>query len=274
MTTKASIYLVPVDFTPASISSTKFAVNMANNEIDEIYLLHIIKSDNDRKEAEQIMKDFVEQHAGEHKNVKTRIVEGKLVEEIEQAAKILATDLIILGTHCISGIGKLFNSYAFKIVENSPVPLIIVQEEAVFKPIKKVVMTIDLERESIQIMDMAAHIGKLFNSEIILVAKTQDDPYFRSRRDVNIQVCHKYLNDRNVAHSIEFVDGKDFIENIFELCKEKNADMLAATYYQQHVHLFTDSFVRTLANNELHIPLLTMDEETTHSGGQFGAMFG
>jgi hypothetical protein len=135
-------------------------------------------------------------------------------------------------------------------------------------------MTIDLDRGSIQILKMAVQMSKLFNSEIILVAAEQTDPYFKSKRDVNLTVCNKYLTEHKVVHSIEYVEGKHFVENIFKLCKEHNADMLAATYYQQHVHIFTDSFVRTLANNELHIPLLTMDEEATHSGGQFGAMFG
>jgi nucleotide-binding universal stress UspA family protein len=269
-----STYLVPVDFTPASVSATLFTIGLANNEKDSIILLHIIKSEREHLLASKTMDEFVLTHCAGNKNVQSKVVIGNVSEEIGEAAKILESDLIVLGTHCATGLGKLFNSYAFKIIDESPTPLLIVQEETSFQQIKKIVMTIDLERGSIQILTMAAHLSKLFNSEIILVAADQTDHYFKGKRDVNLMVCKKYLTEHKVPHSIEFIDGKHFVENIFKLCKEQNADMLAATYYQQRVHVFTDSFVRTLANNEFHLPLLTMSEEATHSGGQFGAMFG
>lgn len=267
-------YLVPVDFTPAAESATRFAIDLAKTSGAEIILLHIIRSERERREAELEMKMFAEKHASTQEKLQTKVVEGNLVEEIEQVSKIMNADLIILGTHCITGLGKVFRSHAFKIVEDVSVPLIIVQKETEFKAIKKIVMTIDLERESIQIVSMASKISKLFNSEIILVAMEQTEHEFKQKVNVNMLVCQKILREKNVEHKILFTDKKDFIGNIFKICQEENADLLAATYYQQHVHIFTESFVQTLAYNDFHIPLLTMDERATHSGGQFGAMFG
>lgn len=267
-------YLVPVDFTPAAESATRFAIDLAKTSGAEIILLHIIRSERERREAELEMQTFAEKNASTHEKLQTKIVEGNLAEEIEQVTKIMNADLIILGTHCITGLGKVFRSHAFKIVEDVSVPLIIVQKETEFKAIKKIVMTIDLERESIQIVSMASKISKLFNSEIILVAMEQTEHEFKQKVNVNMLVCQKILNEKNVKHKILFTDKKDFIGNIFKICQDENADLLAATYYQQHVHIFTESFVQTLAYNDFHIPLLTMDEQATHSGGQFGAMFG
>lgn len=267
-------YLVPVDFTPAAESATRFAIDLAKNNDAEIILLHIIKSERERITAEVTIKDFADKHASDHDKLQTKIIEGSLTEEIEEVAKIMGADLIIMGTHCITGLGKVFRSHAFKIVEDVSVPLIIVQKETEFKAIKKIVMTIDLERESVQIVSMAAKISKLFDSEIILVAKEEPEPEFRQKREVNLAVCHKYLREKNVDHKSIIVPAKDFVGNVFKVCQEEKADLLAATYYQQHVHVFTESFVQTLAYNDLHIPLLTMDEESTHSGTQFGAMWG
>lgn len=267
-------YLVPVDFTPAAESATRFAIDLSKTSGAEIILLHIIRSERDRREAELEIKLFAEKHASTQEKLQTKVVEGNLAEEIEQVTKIMNVDLIILGTHCITGLGKVFRSHAFKIVEDVSVPLIIVQKETEFKAIKKIVMTIDLERESIQIVSMASKISKLFNSEIILVAMEQTEHEFKQKVNVNMLVCQKILREKNVEHKILFTDKKDFIGNIFKICQEEKADLLAATYYQQHVHVFTESFVQTLAYNDFHIPLLTMDEQATHSGGQFGAMFG
>lgn len=275
MNIQSATYLVPVDFTPASVSATLFAIDLSKNEADEIVLFHVIKSEKERHKAELTMQGFAVEHTQDYKGkLTTKVIEGSLTEEIEEAVKILGVDLVVLGTHCITGLGKVFRSYAFKIVEDISVPLIIVQKETVFQKIHKIMMTIDLERESVQIVRMAANIGKMFNSEIILVAKEQTEAHLRTRTDINMAVCHKVLEEHNIAHKFIYVDGKDFVGKIFKLCQEENVDMLAATYYQQHVHVFTESFVQTLAYNDFHIPLLTMDEESTHSGTQFGAMWG
>ncbi|MEY3236608.1 MAG: hypothetical protein RI883_709, partial [Bacteroidota bacterium] len=159
MTKDFSNYLVPVDFTPASVSATLFAIGLANNEKDTIILLHIIKSEREHFAASKKMSDFVSAHCEGYKNIQSKVVIGNVSEEIGEAAKILETDLIILGTHCASGLGKLFNSHAFKIIEVSPTPLLIVQEETSFQQIKKIVMTIDLDRGSIQILRMAAQMS-------------------------------------------------------------------------------------------------------------------
>lgn len=274
MNNQKAVYLVPVDFTPASVSATRFTIDMAQNEIDEIVLLHVIKSENDRAKAEESMRIFVEEHTSDHSTIESRVIQGALTAEIEEAVKILKVDLVVLGTHCITGLGKVFKSYAFKIVEDISVPLIIVQKETTFKTLKKIALTIDLERESVQIVKMAAKISQIFHSEIILVAKEQTEPHKRSRTDINMAVCHKVLDEKNIPHKFVYLEGKDFVGNIFKLCQEENVDMLAATYYQQHVHVFTESFVQTLAYNDFRIPLLTIDEESTHSGSQFGAMWG
>ena len=274
MEPKNTILLVPVDFTPAASSATDFAIDMAKMSDAEIILLHIIKSDRDRRTAEGEMKLFSEKYANSHTKLQTKVIEGSLTEEIEQVAKIMGADLIVMGTHCITGLGKMFRRHAFNIVENVSIPLIIVQKETTFKSIRKIMMTVDLERESVQIITMAAKICKLFNAEIVLVAKRQTESEFKQRLNVNLLVCEKILSEKNIEYKVVFVEGNDFLAEIFELCSKENADLLAATYYQQHVHIFTESFVQTLAYNDLHIPLLTMDEESTHSGGQFGAMWG
>jgi|GEM_PF-1136273 nucleotide-binding universal stress UspA family protein len=274
METRPSVFLVPTDFTDAAHSATRFAMELAKEPHDQVILLHIISNDRQRIDAERQIASFEKEYTGKGINITSKVVAGKLSAEIEEVTKILDVDLIVLGTHCITGIGKVFRSHAFKIVEDVSVPLIIVQEETSFTKIKKIVMTIDLERESVQIVSMAAKIGKKFGAEIILVAKEQTEEMFKQRRDINLQVCHKILTEKDIAHRVEFVDGNDFIRNIFELCKREEADLLAATYYQQHIHVFTESFVQTLAYNDFHIPLLTMDEESTHSGTQFGAMWG
>ena len=270
----SKLFLVPVDFTPASISAAKFSIGLIQNPTDEIALLHVVKNNIDISTEKVKLENFAKEHLPSNVRCSTHVVSGKVAETIGKFAKATKASLVVLGTHCKTGLGKLFNSYAFQIVEHSRTPFIMVQEETNYKAIKKIVMTIDSERESTQIIKTAVSFGQLFDAEIILVAAKQTDAELKAKADRNLFICNSYFNEHNVRHSIKFVDSKNFVDNIFKLSEELEADLIAATYYQQHVHVFTDSFVRTLANNELHIPLLTMEHESTYSGGQFGAMFG
>ena len=265
---KGLLYLVPVDFTPVSISSTKFAAHLSK-ENDQVLLIHVVKSEDDRTAAELKLTAFAESHLVGFKNFSTRVIKGAVNTGIALIAETLNASMIVLGTHGASGLRKLFGSYAFKIVENSKVPLIIVQEETVFHKIKKIVMTIDLQKESLQIVKSAARLSHLFDAEIILVGARQEDPIFKRTMDLNFTVAGNFLEDHSIPFSIEFLEGKGFEENIFQLCKDKNADLLAATYYESSFHIFTDSFVRGLANNNLGIPVLTLESENTSFGGQY-----
>lgn len=268
------LFLVPVDYTPAAVSAVKFAMGLVQHPEDEIMLLHVVPNEHELIAEGMKLELFSKEHIPDQVKSSTKVLSGKIASTIGKAAKVAHASLIVLGTHAKSGMSKLFNSYAFQIVENSHTPFIIVQEETSFSSIKRIILTIDTERESTQILKTAASLGKLFKAEIILVAAAQKDANFKAKSDRNLLICRNYLSENGIEHRIEIVDGKHFVENIFKLSKELDVDMIAATYYQQHIHIFTDSFVRTLANNELHIPLLTMENESTHSGGQFGAMFG
>lgn len=266
-------YLVPVDFTPASVSATQFALDMAPNENSKIILLHVISSEKDRGEAEKSMVQFVNENSTKNTIVDTKILQGSLTSVIEAVVKTMNIDLVFLGTHCITGLGKVFKSHAFKIVDDISVPLIIVQKETKFSAIKKIALTIDLDRESVQVVKMAAKISQLFNSEIILVAKEQNDSSLKTRTEINMAICHRVLEEKNIKHQFVYIEGNDFVGGIFKLCQEQNIDLLAATFYQKHVHVFTESFIQHLAYNDFHIPLLTIDEESTTKGKQFGAMW-
>ena len=58
---KGLLYLVPVDFTPVSISSTKFAAQLSK-ENDKVLLVHVVKSDDDRAAAEMKLTDLAKSH--------------------------------------------------------------------------------------------------------------------------------------------------------------------------------------------------------------------
>ena len=87
---------------------------------------------------------------------------------------------------------------------------------------------------------------------------------------MNLRVAKSYLQDNGLSPEIHLLDSTNFEENLIEYCREVNADLLAATYYQDMFSIFSKNLVQSLAENELAIPVMTFDGEDTSSGSQFG----
>lgn len=270
MSNMKSTYLVPVDFSSVTRNSIQFALGMAKNEEDTIILLHLISDESERLNAEYQLKEIIQnEHVSELK-MTYKVVVGHFLNDIGKIASTLEASLIILGTKGAKGLQKVFGSHSIKIVSSSKIPVIIVQENATFHAIRNIAMTIDLERESIQIVKIAARVGTLFNSKVILIGGKHSDPDLKHKVELNINLCKNYLEEHAINAEIELLDRKNFEHNLLDYCKANSVDLLAATYYMNTFQLFSEKFVQVLANNELHIPVLTMDSETTSTGTQYG----
>ncbi|MDF3028174.1 MAG: UspA protein [Fluviicola sp.] len=263
-------YLVPIDFTPVTENALVFALDAAKYNKGDIVLLHIIAHSKERIAAEKNLRDLAAKYQNPDVKISTRVVIGKVLRDIGIIADSIGIELIIMGTHSTSIWQKIFGSPALSVVSNSNVPIILTQEDTSFHKIKSIVMTVDLARESVQVVKYASKIAKVFNSKMYLVGQRYSDEGFMQKIEVNLHVANGYLLDHGLATTIHLLDSNNFEKNLIEYCREVNADLLAATHYQDMFSLFSTNLVQSLAENELAIPVMTFDGEDTSSGAQFG----
>lgn len=266
------VIVIPIDFTPAAFRAVEYAQGLSKKVDTTLILLHIIAKREEEIEAEQRFKEFVRKGNLDSSTVQTKVIVGNYLTDIGTIAESLSANLIVMGTHGERGMQKVFGSYALRVVENSKVALLIVQEESQFRPIKKIVMTIDLERESIQIVKIASTIAHYFDAEIILVGGQHEDPILKKKVSMNMLLCKEYLQKENVNYHIELLERKQFDEHLINYCAEHQVDMLAATFYQNTFYAFSDKFVQHLMMNKLHIPLMTIDSTSTGQSSQLSFM--
>ena len=261
--------LVAVDFTEVSHNAIDAALDIADPAKDTVLLLHIIASESDRAEAEYKIKSLVESHTHSGVKISTLVVEGSVLKDIGKIAESAAATLVIFGTHGVHGFQKMFGSNALKVVSHTKVPLLIVQKKVSLKSPKHIVMTIDLERDSVQVVKAAASLAERFKSKIHLVAGRHEDPQFKSMVSVNLNVCKEYLTRVHVDHEVHLLEREHFVDHLFQLCHDIHAELLAATYYPDTINLFSAKFVEGLVNNRMGIPVITIDAENTGAGSQF-----
>ncbi len=261
--------LIPVDFTKAATSAIHYALGMSKEVNPTITLLHIIGNEREQIAAEQKLEIFASGFDFGTCEIHKRVLIGDVLNDLGKIAEGMNATVILMGTHGEKGLQKVFGSYALRVVENSKVPLIIVQEETVYKEIKKIVLTIDLEKESIQIIKNAAALAKYYGAEIILVGSQHDDPIFKNKVSLNMRVCRAFLTNENIKHDIQLLERKEFDTNLITFCEKENVDMLATSFYQNTFYAFSDKFVQHLIMNKLHIPMMTIDSTATGVYSQF-----
>lgn len=263
-------FLVPVDFSAVSISALKFAQGLAKDKQSEIFLLHIIVPGKDKKKLEKQLQSFAIDHLDPNSNYSIKVMTGIPSEDIGKIAEMLDVNLVVLGTHGALGMKRYFGGYAFKIVEHSTIPMVIVQAETEFHNIKKIGLNIDTDKGSVQIVKAAKMMSEKFKSELVLLGAKHNDDFYRHKVNTNMLICASYLKEHHIPYSVHLLENNHYIDHLVDLCEEEHIDMLAATHHEGSLHLFNHSLMQDLANNKLHIPLITLEKESLGIAGHSG----
>ena len=265
------LYLIPCDFTPVSESALRIGLDLAHANNGRVVLLHVVKNATEKREAMFKYRDLMAaQKEEERALITTKSIIGDLFEDMSKAAELLDADLIVMGTHGARGMQKIFGSNAVKMISNSDVPFLITQGKKSFEKIKTIVMPFSYDKKSIQVAAFAGKMAKKFNARIHLVAyKDKDDLHAHSTRTNQI-VVKTYLDENKVDFEVTSINkGDGYEKSLLEYAASVDADLIAAGYYNDGIFTNPNSFIQAMIENELNLPLLTINAEglTSASAG-------
>lgn len=182
--------LVPVDFSETSVLAIEVAVKIANRLKSNIQLMHVrtgkrYHPEFARENVETLMTDAaindMERLVAINKEtylVKDgvfdyKIREGNVVREIRNQAHYNDSDLIVAGTHGMSGFeDRWLGSNAYRLISNAPCPVLAVRENMEFHDEQKILLPIDLEQVSRRIVPQVVSFAQLINAKILVVGIT------------------------------------------------------------------------------------------------------
>ncbi|HDY7725011.1 TPA: universal stress protein [Vibrio vulnificus] len=140
--------LVPVDLNDKGFSdrAVELAVWHARQANAQLHLLNVLPgihmsmvasyfpkdaAQKMKQDVVQQLKNFADQHIADEIVYKVHVAEGKPYATILEYAEKLGTDLIIMPSHKRSKIDKVvLGSVASKVVENSPINVLVVKPQA------------------------------------------------------------------------------------------------------------------------------------------------
>ncbi len=265
-------YLVLHDFTPVGDAAFNYAINLSDNVSNEILLLHLVNNKSQVNEAEAKLKKIInEAHSDSSYTFKDTIVTpivrvGNIFEDVSKIVKEESINLIIMGTHGPRGMQKVFGSFAMKVITSSDVPFIVLQQDTHFKTAKRVLVPIDLEKESLQIVNIAGDLAEIFSSEIFLVAEKQGDELLNRKIKNRILIVKKQYEERGIKCNIEFISTSgSYQSKIISYCREKEIDLIAISYHTASILPQFDKFAQTLITNEDKLPCAIVNSKLASS---------
>ncbi len=276
MLNKSNKILVPVDFSEQSLIALSQSYNLAKKIDAELVLLYVIEEVNPLvkrmyRELNEI-KGAVEnnlKNLAEEKSKETGLVfsieieEGKIYNKIVEVAEKINAKFIVMGTKGNEN-SKFIGSNANKVVKTAPCPVITIKGQQHKKGCDKIVLPLDLTKETSDKVNQAIEIAELFTAEIFImsVLQTGKEEIVNKLKDQLLMV-RQYIENRGVkctAEIVKILKSEESLANALIKYAEKiEADLLMIMTQQEKdiKELFIGSKAKEVINNS-EIPVLSI----------------
>ena len=268
--------LVPTDFTKEAHTAINHAVEIANTINGEVILLHVVEN---KEDVEPTKAKLAEEQklANEMEGsvpVKTMIRIGNIFDDIGDSAAEINASMIIMGTHGASGWQKVAGSHALKVVTNSSVPFVIVQNDMMHVGgYDKIMIPLDLHNETKQKLEIVADMAKYFGSEVHIFTPKETDEFLSNKLNGNIAWAKKYLAGKGIKSATHVSEKGNFVKNMISTAQDLEIDLISIMNLQKNslMGMFGSSYEQSIITNEGQIPVLCVNPRVVSSAG--GSVF-
>lgn len=272
MTTEKNIIVVPTDFTAVAACALNHAMGIAGrlNNV-EIVLLNIVAKEKEIAEAEKKLEDLIAKTPGKELVQlvpATRI--GSIFEDIGGFADDMKARLVVMGTHGVKGMQYLLGSHAVKVITNSKVPFIVVQERNFGEGYRNIVLPFDLTKESKQKLKITIEIARYFGSKVHIFYPAETDEHYRRAVENNVALAKAELKQSKIPFDVtEAKEKGNFVKNMLAYAASEHADMVAVVNSQEagFPEILAGTDERTIITNDAQIPVLIVNPIKSLYGG-------
>ncbi|MEY4110322.1 MAG: hypothetical protein RLZZ46_677 [Bacteroidota bacterium] len=279
-TFKISRILIPLDLSENSMLALEHGTFMAKLFKAELFLVHIMETrvlrldlgsitTAEKKSATEAVQTKLDELASQvylKHGIKTRTIikAGKISKSIVDAATENKIDIIVMGTHGVSGFEEFFiGSNAFRVVTESTCPVLTVQTHTSKMGFEKILLPIDSSDESREKVPYAMRLAKAYNARIhILGILSVDDDDAAALLDKKLEQVEKYMEKHEIDYTSELVEGDNLATTTLKYAKKSKADLICIMTEQEEN--FTGIFIGPYAQqvvNHSKIPVISIRPE-------------
>ncbi|WP_395090797.1 universal stress protein [Vaginella massiliensis] len=274
--------LFPTDFSETAKNALIYALNLAENQNAEVYVLHsysapIINSgtspelifsvyesielgtfENFKDQIPEI-RELAEQHNLGHIPMKFIMKEGFLVANIQDVVSDENIDFVVMGTNGASGIDKvLFGSNTMNVISKLKTPVLCVPIEASFNGVKSICFTTNFEEKDKDALYHMLEIAERYNAIVHCLHISSNEEIDKGKELIEWQQV--FANEPVQFHVI--YNEKDVEKAAMDFIDANGVDVVAsvARHRSFFEKLFGRSFTKKLAYHS-KIPMYVFHEK-------------
>jgi len=270
--------IVPIDFSEYSEFALEAAASIAKKHNSELIILHmlelsnaIISTDSNSlneeavfylKLAEKKFETFLNKPYLEGLEITPIVKHFKVWSEINVVANEHQANLIVMGSHGVSGIKEaIVGSNTEKVVRHSDIPVLVIKHNPILLEFENGVFASDFSDEAITPYINARATFKKLGVKMHLVYVNSPDGSFRSSLEIDKRVSDflkKADGDLDNLSEVNVVSDYSIEKGILNFANVKGADLIAlATHGRKGLaHFFEGSISEDIANHST-LPVMT-----------------
>ncbi len=275
--------LVPVDYSDKAVIGLQMASNLLAIHGGKLTVLNVLKgvdpifsdtfNESERKELidklKKHLRTFAEKYIDSSKfDLHCRVESGKLCETILSTAEEHNVSLIVMGTSTVDNIKKwIIGTNALRIVSESLCPVITLKQEPKSKEIKRIILPMDITKESREKVARAVQLAKENDAEIFVVsAYSLSDESIIGKLEVQQKQVADYIKSHNVQVTSNLLKLSDKVEGILNYVDQNEGDLILITTHQQPDILSSilGSYAKSIIK-EAKVPVMSIVPQLIHN---------
>lgn len=272
--------LVPVDFSRHSEKACTMAVNIASQLNVKLVFMHcyinpvihsipfsdiyaydsslLVKLEYSEEHANDELRKFVAKMAAQIGEEKWKSVSPEYIiksgypeDDILAFVQKQHPQLVVMGSGTNDAGSGTLGSIAVEVMYNSPVPVLIVPEEAPEKSLlqfNKVLYATNFDEKDFIAIDKLMQLLQPFDLQLkcVHVGSPTRDEWDRARLEGMKNVLSEKYNDKEF--DCQLIEGDDILKSIDQIIKAENVDILSLTTHKRNMitRLFNPSLARKM----------------------------
>ncbi|MEZ4796479.1 MAG: universal stress protein [Flavobacteriaceae bacterium] len=270
--------IVPIDFSEHSEFALKVAAQLAKKYNAELLALHMLEmsdimltaSEGEQyqkavfflKLAEQKFETFLAKPYLQGIKVVPIVKHFKVFSEVNDVAQEEDADLIIMGSHGVSGFKEFFvGSNTERVVRNAEIPVLVVKHELKNVSFDQVLFATNFDEENVEPYLKATRLFDKLGSKLKLVYVNLPNEHFKSSTEIENRISEFLMTangNLDKLNSVGYHADYTVEQGILNYAKKIEADLIAIpTHGRKGVtHFFAGSIGEDIANHS-ELPVMT-----------------
>ena len=269
--------IVPIDFSEYSEYALEAAAILAKKNNGEIFALHMLEMSNAvltgsgesqkpkmlyfLRLAEQKFQEFLNRDFMEGIKVTPIVKNFRVFSEVSEVAEEHGADLIVMGSHGVSGFTEVFvGSNTEKVVRHSSLPVLVIKQKPTNLSFETVIFASDFTENSV---DVYKRVLKTLGAEakVHLLYVNVPGESFKSTAEMEQNVANflmKAEGNMNNLNKVHYVSDYSIQKGIINFSNLFGADLIVMPTHGRKglAHFFEGSITEDMANRA-NLPVMT-----------------